>query len=188
MRQNLGWVVKQAINEAIRKERMSPGAAIVLSEDASTHEPSVNIPVTELASHKTSGDHDGRYYTETELNNGQLDTRYYTEAELNNGQLDGRYYTETEIDTLINALPSRHTEEFDDTDTIVVNHNMGRRPITEVIGSAVSAFGAGTYGDSQYGGIGPLMVLTPDSVVHNSEDQLTITLSEAATGEVVCIG
>lgn len=53
MRQNLGWVFKQAINEAIRKERMSPGAAIVLSENASTHEPSVNIPVQDLASLKT---------------------------------------------------------------------------------------------------------------------------------------
>jgi hypothetical protein len=39
------------------------------------------------------------YYTETELNAGQLDNRYYTETELNNGQLDTRYYTETESDT-----------------------------------------------------------------------------------------
>jgi hypothetical protein len=31
----------------------------------------------------TSHDHDGRYYTETELTNGQLDTRYYTESEIN---------------------------------------------------------------------------------------------------------
>lgn len=47
----------------------------------------------------TSTNLDGRYYTETELNNGQLDTRYYTETELNNGQLDTRYYTETESDS-----------------------------------------------------------------------------------------
>jgi len=46
----------------------------------------------------SSVDLDGRYYTETELNNGQLDSRYYTETELNNGQLDSRYYTETETD------------------------------------------------------------------------------------------
>jgi hypothetical protein len=50
-----------------------------------------------LATHKTSSDHDGRYYTETELNAGQLDNRYYTETELNSGQLDNRYYTETEL-------------------------------------------------------------------------------------------
>ena len=32
----------------------------------------------------SSTDLDGRYYTETELNNGQLDTRYYTETEADN--------------------------------------------------------------------------------------------------------
>jgi len=42
--------------------------------------------------------HDDRYYTETELDNGQLDTRYYTKTQLDGGQLDTRYYTETELD------------------------------------------------------------------------------------------
>lgn len=37
---------------------------------------------TALATHKTSVDHDTRYYTETELNAGQLDDRYYTESEI----------------------------------------------------------------------------------------------------------
>jgi len=32
--------------------------------------------------HSASGDHDGRYYTETELDAGQLDDRYYTETEV----------------------------------------------------------------------------------------------------------
>jgi len=35
-----------------------------------------------LTTHKSSGDHDGRYYTETELDAGQLDNRYFTEAEI----------------------------------------------------------------------------------------------------------
>lgn len=35
-----------------------------------------------LNTHKTSADHDGRYYTQALLNSGQLDTRYYTETEL----------------------------------------------------------------------------------------------------------
>lgn len=43
---------------------------------------------------------DNRYYTETELDNGQLDNRYYTETELDNGALDSRYYTEAEANTL----------------------------------------------------------------------------------------
>ena len=36
-----------------------------------------------LISHKTSGDHDTRYYTKTQLDGGQLDNRYYTETEIN---------------------------------------------------------------------------------------------------------
>lgn len=60
----------------------------------------VNTDVANLLTHKSSSDHDGRYYTETELNNGQLDSRYYTETELSTGGvLDSRYYTETESDT-----------------------------------------------------------------------------------------
>ena len=51
--------------------------------------------------------HDGRYYTETELDAGQLDNRYYTETELDAGQLDNRYYTETEVDTISGSLQSQ---------------------------------------------------------------------------------
>lgn len=47
---------------------------------------------TNLNNHKTSADHDGRYYTEAEIDaafathrgSGDHDTRYYTEAEVNN--------------------------------------------------------------------------------------------------------
>jgi hypothetical protein len=60
----------------------------------------------ELIAHKSSGDHDGRYYTKTQLDNGQLDNRYYTETELNNGALDGRYYTESELNN--GQLDSRY--------------------------------------------------------------------------------
>jgi hypothetical protein len=89
---------------------------------------------TYIDTHKTSTDHDGRYYTEAELNAGQLDNRYftetevnaivtalnsalsthqlsadhdgryYTEIELDAGQLDNRYYTETEIKQFISVL------------------------------------------------------------------------------------
>jgi Uncharacterized conserved protein (DUF2190) len=52
---------------------------------------------TDFAVGTNSHVHDGRYYTEAELNAGQLNNLYYTEAELNAGQLDTRYYTETEL-------------------------------------------------------------------------------------------
>lgn len=78
-----------------------------------------------LISHKTSADHDTRYYTKaeinntvstlvtksentlkanlsdvytrTQLNNGQLNNLYYTKTELNNGQLNNLYYTKSEL-------------------------------------------------------------------------------------------
>lgn len=68
-----------------------------------------------IAAHKASGDHDGRYYTETEMDtklstkassSHTHDDRYFTETEVNakfnshksSGDHDGRYYTEAEID------------------------------------------------------------------------------------------
>jgi hypothetical protein len=41
-----------------------------------------------------SHNHDGRYYTETELNAGQLDNRYFTETEIGDN-----FYTKTETNT-----------------------------------------------------------------------------------------
>ena len=75
---------------------------------------------------------DGRYYTETELNNGQLnnqyytkteldpspsgtnvlDTRYYTKNNLDTGSLDGRYFTETEL-TQTGSLDTRYYTKTD---------------------------------------------------------------------------
>jgi hypothetical protein len=58
-----------------------------------------------LNTHKTSADHDGRYYTETEANNRYSvlahlhDDRYSLLAHLH----DDRYYTETEADSLLAA-------------------------------------------------------------------------------------
>ena len=86
--------------------------------------------VSALAAHKTSGDHDGRYYTETEMDSklgGKSDTghthddRYYTETEVDNKlsgksdtnhSHDSRYYTESEMDTKLNGKAnSSHTHD-----------------------------------------------------------------------------
>ncbi|TCX53827.1 hypothetical protein [Dehalobacter sp. 14DCB1] len=55
-----------------------------------------NTDETALTTHKTSNDHDGRYYTETELNNGQLDNRYYTEVES-----DAKFATKSELSGVV---------------------------------------------------------------------------------------
>ena len=64
-----------------------------------------------ISGHLTSADHDWRYYTKTELDEGALDSIYYTETELDKGALDSRYpnknithtkndvYSKTEMDT-----------------------------------------------------------------------------------------
>lgn len=73
-----------------------------------------------LAAHKTSGDHDSRYYTEAELNAGQLDNRYYTEAELDNNKLGTLYYTKTELQPW---LKGGDTIVREDVFTIVTSDN-----------------------------------------------------------------
>ena len=90
-----------------------------------------------LATHKSSSDHDGRYYTETELNNGVLDTRYYTETELNNNQLGNLYYTKSELIPWLRGGDTIIREEV----FTIVNPNIGDGTFsylvgeTEVIGS-----------------------------------------------------
>jgi hypothetical protein len=79
-------------------------------------------------------------------------------------------------------------EDYVDTDTIVVTHSLGVRPIVQVIGGAGPAYGVGSYGAGDYGGSIEQTVLTPSSIVHNTVNQVTVTLLSADTGEVVCIG
>ena len=78
----------------------------------------INQNKDNLSTHKTSSDHDFKYYTKTLLDGGQLDNRYYTQALLNNGQLDNRYYTETEIDDKVSYLEAR-----DNTNDIKLNNH-----------------------------------------------------------------
>ena len=56
----------------------------------------VQALILALNTHKSSADHDGRYYTETEV--GTLFTNHNS-----SGDHDGRYYTESEITTFLSA-------------------------------------------------------------------------------------
>lgn len=68
-----------------------------------------DLNTSDLTTHKTSTDHDGRYYTETEITSGYysksaIDTAFTTrDGNLNTHKTsadhDGRYFTETEIAT-----------------------------------------------------------------------------------------
>ena len=47
-----------------------------------TAETNISTNASNLTTHKSSTDHDSRYYTEAELDSGQLDNRYFTETEI----------------------------------------------------------------------------------------------------------
>ena len=74
-------------------------------------------------------------------------------------------------------------------DTIIVAHSFGRRPIVQVVGGASTLlYGLGLYGAGVYGGSSKRRVIEPDSVTHDSVNQVTVTLTAEDTGEVILIG
>ncbi len=56
-----------------------------------------------LTNHKTSGDHDSRYYTKTQLDAGQLNSIYYTKAELTPFLRGGDTLKKEEVFTIVSS-------------------------------------------------------------------------------------
>jgi hypothetical protein len=143
--------VKLTGNQTIAGVKTFSSSPIVPVATTSTQAPQksqVDTVQTNLNTHKTSSDHDGRYYTETEVNallttrdnnlnthksSSDHDGRYYTETELNNGQLDNRYYTETEINANHYTKTAINSEALDATGAHLVGANVGG-----VVGSNVN--------------------------------------------------
>jgi len=162
---NLAETVKKQTDRILRQRSLNQTEGVVVSGVSSgtgAPAPTVNNPQVDLTAHKASADHDGRYYTEAEVN----------------GLLAALTY------------PDIVREAFDNAATIVVEHNLGARPIVQVVGQVPTAYGAGNYGAGAYGGIDSTAnaVLAPSSIKHDSINQVTVTLSAAATGEVICVG
>lgn len=161
---NIAETVKKQTDRILRQRALNRTEGVVVSGVSSgtgAPAPTVNNPPVDLTAHKTSGDHDGRYYTKTQFNN------------------------------IIAALTFADVvrQAFDNTDTIEVVHNMGRRPMVQVQGSAVSDYGTGLYGAGAYGGILPYTVLAPSSIEHSLDsNKVAITLASDYTGEVICVG
>jgi len=161
---NLAETVKKQTDRILRQRSLNQTEGVVVSGVSSgtgAPAPTVNNPQVDLTAHKSSADH------------------------------DGRYYTEAEVDALIAALTFADTyrKTFDNVDTINVVHNLGRRPIVQVQGSAISAYGAGLYSDGAYGGIFPYTVLNPSQIEHSLDSNTVIvTLASEHTGEVICVG
>lgn len=75
-----------------------------------------------LANHKTSADHDYRYYTQEQLNSGQLDPRYYTKVDLIPWLRGGDTEIKEEVFTIVNPNLGDGTFTYTSgEDTIVGN-------------------------------------------------------------------
>lgn len=161
---NIAEIVKKQTDRILRQRSLNQTEGVVVSGVSSgtgAPAPTVNNPQVDLTAHKASADHDGRYYTEAEVN------------------------------ALIAALTFADVfrQDFSNTDSIVVTHNLGRRPMVQVQGSVVSAYGGGNYGAGNYGGISAYTVLAPASIEHSLDSNtVTVTLASNYTGEVICIG
>ena len=161
---NIAETVKKQTDRILRQRALNQTEGVVVrgvSSGTGAPAPIINNPPADLAAHKASGDHDGRYYTEDEVN------------------------------ALIAALTFADVfrQDFSNTDSIVVTHNLGRRPMVQVQGSVVSAYGGGNYGAGNYGGISAYTVLAPASIEHSLDSNtVTVTLASDYTGEVICIG
>ena len=101
---------------------------------------------SQINTHITSADHDTRYYTKTQLDNGQLDTRYYTKTQLDSGQLDTRYYTKTSVDAKDSSLQTqitnhRNTSILDHPDGSVTTAKLADNSVTtsKIANGAVTA-------------------------------------------------
>ena len=164
---SIAKTIKDQTDSILRRRQVAPGSSATVRGGTTEpgtgpgQSPVIVDPNSGLAAHKISGDH------------------------------DGRYYTETEVDAIIAALTFADVvrQPYDNTDSIVVNHNLGRRPMVQVQGSAVSAYGDGLYGAGDYGGISAYTVLAPASIEHSLDSNtVTVTLASDYTGEVICIG
>jgi len=191
---NLAETVKKQTDRILRQRSLNQTEGVVVSGVASgvgAPAPTVNNPPVDLTAHKASADHDGRYYTEAEVEALIDALTFDLTTHKASADHDGRYYTEAEVEALIDALTFADTyrKTFDNVDTIDVVHNLGRRPIVQVQGSAITAYGAGNYGDGSYGGISPYTVLNPSQIEHSLDSNtVTVTLASEHTGEVICVG
>lgn len=64
---NLYGVLRRQYDRTIRQLQQGSNAGTTYNIDPVTYEPSISRPAVDLPAHKESDDHDGRYYTEEEI-------------------------------------------------------------------------------------------------------------------------
>ncbi len=110
--------------------------------------------------------------SDTSLHNH--DSRYYTETELDNGQLDTRYYTESETDTLINNLVTGATP-FTNIDV-----NGGAIDGTPIGANSPSTGAFTTLTATSFAAINKYEAITSDKTLTSSDSVIAANTSSGA--------
>lgn len=162
---NIAETVKKQTDRILRQRALNGSEGVVVrgvSSGTGAPAPTVNNPQVDLTAHKTSGDH------------------------------DGRYYTEAEVDALIAAISVRHEVDFDSEDPWTVTHNLNYLPnvtvwerISEGLFFGSQAFGTSLFGGNNEGykvADSELAVVTQIGV-----NELVVTWGSSKSGKVVYI-
>jgi hypothetical protein len=185
MRYNLAEVFKKQTDSILRQTRQGPsGGAGVLVETSDGEESIYNPGMggRDLTTHKSSGDHDGRYYTESEADGKfallvGLFTKAIHDAEDHEG-----------LPGVGNAIVYRET--FEDLTEWAIAHGLGNVPAITVYKGELFGFGTQSFGASIFGGgVGAMVEDTKTPTISVIDDNtLKVTWAGNESGKVVCVG
>jgi hypothetical protein len=181
---NIAEVIKKQTDSILRQTKQGPtGGGSVLVETGSG-ESSISTPGTagrDLTTHKSSSDHDGRYYTESEADNKfallvGLFTQLIHDAEDHEG-----------LPGVGNAIVYRET--FEDLAVWDVAHNLGDVPAITIYAGTLYGFGTQPFGTSPFGGgVGDLAANFTPTIEVIDANNIRITWPGNESGRVVCVG
>lgn len=164
---NIAEVFKRQTDSILRQTKQGPtggGGVIVETSDGEESIYNPGMGGRNLAAHKISADH------------------------------DGRYYTEEEIDQLLAAITIPGVgivfrETFNDLQVWNVTHGLGGIPCVTIYKGTRYGFGTQPFGSSPFGGgVADFKVdFTP--IIENIDDNnIRVTWIGNETGTVVCVG
>lgn len=162
---NIAETVKKQTDRILRQRALNGSEGVVVrgvSSGPGAPAPTINNPPADLTAHKTSGDHDGRYYTEAEVN------------------------------ALLAAISVRHEVDFDSEDPWTVTHNLGYLPnvtVWERLSEGLF-FGSQNFGTSPFGGRNEGYQVADSElavVTQTGVNELVVTWGSSKSGKVVYI-
>jgi len=182
---NIAEIFKRQTDSILRQTKQGPtggGGVIVETGDGESSISNPGMAGRDLAAHKSSGDHDGRYYTESEADNKfallvGLFTQLIHDSENHEG-----------LPGVGNAIVYRET--FEDLTEWDVAHGLGNVPAITVYKGGLFGFGTQAFGTSIFGGgVGDMVEDTKTPTISVIDDNtLKVTWAGNENGKVVCVG